>query len=171
MLAEDLLTGLRIGLEQEQIGGGDTAGLELRQQQGERDEDEAAHDPDRARRRSHPTGDPAPEAVGLFEVLMVEAGLVLRPRGPERDPTEQDKCGGQECHGRDERRCDTDRGDGAEPAVGVQVGQQEAQHAEDDGARGGRDGFERCAPGDAHRGVLVFLETQFLRKRETSSSA
>ncbi len=88
-------------------------------------------------------------------------GSYFGPGGPERGPAEQDECGGQEGDGGEEGRGDADRRDRAETAIGVQIRQQQAQHAEDDGARRRGDRLDRASERTPHGRVLVLLHPQF----------
>ena len=144
---------------EEEVGLGDAVGAE---HQGERGSDEQ-HDqggcPDGSGFGSDLFGDPVPEAVrrGLGARLG-EVGS----DGPECGSAEERENRGQEGHRRQERGHDADRGNRAEAAIGVEVGEQQAQHSEDHRAGRRRDRLDRRSPRNLDRLILVCCLSQLL---------
>jgi hypothetical protein len=94
------------------------------------------------------------------------AGTGRRPRGRERQQRRQERERGEHRDG------DAGRGHRPERLVRVEVGEQQRQHAGDDGAARGEDRLEGAAPATPHGASTSLASARSAsRKRDTSSSA
>ena len=113
--------------------------------------------------RGHRPGPSAGSGSTVVSTCACSAAVGDDRRGPRRARPEQDARAlaedeqqrGQERERAEQRGRDADRGDRAEAAVGAEVGQQEAQHAGDDGAGAGGDRLDARPQRAPHRGRRV----------------
>ena len=157
MLRQHLLADDRIGFAGERRGIGQPVGLECGGADGKHREDQRGDRPRRPRRlRDQPPDlrpDPARRVVGRAERW---------PDRPEHPAAADHQQGGQQRHTGKEPDPDSDRGDRAEPGRGVEVGEAEAQHADDHGGRARPDRGTGAVQRHGHRLVPVLVPPQLL---------
>jgi hypothetical protein len=106
-------------------------------------------------------GDPSPQALGPDDVLGVD---VVEPgrEGPERLAAEEEQDRRQEGQGGEQRTGDAERAHRAEPRGAPQLGEEEAEQAEDDGRGRGDDRLDGAPPGLRERDPRARLVVQRL---------
>ena len=161
VLADRPLGDDRVGVVEEGLVDGGAARLEGRGERRGREQDDQRDHPGAARVPPDEVGDPAPDALGADDVLGVHVVELGRER-PERLAAEEQQDRRQEGQRREQRPGDAERADRAEARGAAQLGEQQAEQAEDDG-RGRRDDrLDGAAPRPLQRHPRVRLVVQLL---------